>query len=96
MEFILEILLELILEGTLEISKNNKVPKMIRYPAILFIIILFVGVTVLIFLTGVLAYQKINKICGIFFGLLGIIFLIASNLKLKKLYLRKQNKQQSK
>ena len=38
MEFIFEMVLELILEGTLEISKNRKVPKIIRYPLIFFIV----------------------------------------------------------
>lgn len=93
MEFLLEILLELILEGTFEISKNNKVSKFIRYPFVVFIILLFLGVTLLIIFTGILAYQKINKLCGILFIILGIFFLIASIVKFKKIYLiKKSNK----
>lgn len=92
MEFIFEILLELILEGTFEFSKSKKVPKIIRYPLIIFIILLFLGVIFLIFYTGVLAYQKINKICGILFIILGIVFFIASIIKLKKIYLIRNNK----
>lgn len=34
MEIVFEILIELILEGTMEASKNKKVPKIIRYPLI--------------------------------------------------------------
>lgn len=91
MEFMFEILLELILEGTFEISKSKKVPKIIRYPLIIVIILLFLGVALLIFYTGVLAYQKINKICGILFITLGIVFLVASIIKFKKMYLVKKS-----
>lgn len=91
MDLIFEILIELILEGTIEISKNKKVPKLIRYPLILFIILLFIGVILIIFLTGVLAYQKIDKICGISLIIIGVIFAIASIIKLKKMYLLKKN-----
>ena len=91
MEFIFEMVLELILEGTLEISKNRKVPKIIRYPLIFFIVLLFLGVILLIFYTGVLAHQKINKICGIIFISIGIIFFVVSIVKFKKLYLKKKS-----
>lgn len=90
MEFIWEILLELALEGTLEISKNKKVPKIIRYPFIFLILLLFLGTTTLIFYTGILAYQKINKICGILLIIIAITFLITSVIKIKKMYLMKK------
>lgn len=91
MEFVFEILLELILDGSFEISKNKKVSKIIRYPLIGFIILLFLGVTLLIFYTGILAYQKINKICGILFIIIGIVFFVTSIIKFKKLYLEKKS-----
>lgn len=90
MEILFEILVELILEGTFEISKNRKVPKFIRYPLIFLIVLLFLGVAVLIFYTGVLVYQKINKFCGIFLIVLGIAFVIGAILNFKKEYLRKK------
>lgn len=89
MEFILEVLTELILEGTIEISKNGKVPKVIKYPLIFIIILLFIGVTFIIFFTGILAYKRINKICGILLVILGIVFLIASIIKFKKIYIKR-------
>ena len=91
MELIFELLVELILEGTIEVSRNQKVPKWIRYPLIFFIMILFLGVILLILFTGVLAYQKINKICGILLMMIGIILLIVSIIKFKKTYLIKKN-----
>lgn len=90
MEFIFEVLLELILEGSFEISKNRKLPKIIRYPLIGFIILLFLSVISLIFYTGVLTYQRINKICGIIFIIIGLVFFVESIIKFKKLYLKKK------
>jgi len=92
MELILEVLLELILEGTIEISKSKKVPNIVRYPLIIFIILLFIGVLLVIFFTGIIAYQKINKICGILLIIIGIIMLVSSVIKFKKIYFKKDNK----
>ncbi|MCM1370653.1 MAG: hypothetical protein NC181_02015 [Clostridium sp.] len=91
MEFIFEFVVELILDGTIQISKNQKVPKLIRYPLMIFILLLFLGVTLLIFFTGILSYQKINKICGIIFIVLGIVFFIASIIKFKNIYIKKKS-----
>lgn len=90
MEFIFEFLLELVLEGTIEISQSSKVSKVVRYPLIILIILLFLGVALLIIFTGILAYQKMDKICGILFITIGITFLIAGIMKFKKLYLKKK------
>jgi len=92
MELILEVLLELILEGTIEISKSKKVPNIVRYPLIIFIILLFIGVLLVIFFTGIFVYQKINKICGILLIIIGIIMLVSSVIKFKKIYFKKDNK----
>lgn len=90
MEIILEILIELILEGTMEASKNKKVPKIIRYPLIFLIVLLFIGVIGLIFFTGILAYQRINKICGILLIIIAIILFISSIIRFRNTYLLKK------
>lgn len=90
METLFEIFIELIIDGTIEISKNYKVPKFIRYPLIFLIILLFIGVISIVFFTGILAYQKINKICGILFIVIGFILLVASIIKFKSVYLEKR------
>ncbi len=91
MEFLFEVLVELILEGTIETSKNVKIPTIIRYPLIFVIIVLFIGIIAIIFYTGILAYQRLNKICGIFFMLISIILLISCIIKLKNVYLLKKD-----
>lgn len=91
MEFLFEFLFELIFEGTFAISKNKKVSKIIRYPLIVIIILLFLGVDFLIFFTGILAYSRINNVCGLLFIILGIVFLISTIVKLKNTYLKKKS-----
>lgn len=92
MEIVFEILIELIMEGTIEVSKNKKVPKIIRYPLIFLIVLLFIGVIGLVFFTGILAYQKINRICGILFIIISVVLLISSIIKFRQIYLIKRTK----
>ena len=54
MEFLFEILLELILEGTMTASQNKKVPKAVRVFLIVLISALYLSVIGLILLIGVL------------------------------------------
>lgn len=92
MEIIIEFLVELLLEGTFEISKNRKVPKFIRYPLILLIVLLFIGVISLIFFTGILIYKETSKICGILLILIGVALLVLSIIRFKKIYFNLKNK----
>ena len=57
MDLLIEIILELILEGSIEISSNRKVPKWIRYPLILILTILFSIIIVGIFILGLYIYK---------------------------------------
>ena len=88
MEYLFEFIIELALEGSIEISKNKKVPKVIRYPLLALIILLFLTVIGLIFLTGILIWKD-NLIAGIFFIIIGLVMLVMSSIKFKKVYLKK-------
>ncbi len=90
MELLFEFILELIFEGSIELSKSRKIPKYIRYPLIIFIILFFIAVIGLIFLTGILSIKQ-NIFIGIFFILIGLLTLIMSIIKFKKVYLTKVN-----
>ena len=65
MELIIEFIVELILEGSFELSKNIKTPKWLRYPLILLIILFFIAVVTIIFIVGYLALKE-NAIIGLF------------------------------
>lgn len=89
MEYLFEFLLELILEGSVEASKNSKVPRYVRYPLIALIVLFFVAVIGLIFLAGFISLKD-NKILGLLLILLGAYMLIMSIVKFRKIYLIKK------
>ena len=86
MEWIMELLLELVLEGTLALSQSRKVPFFIRCFLIALIVLFFVAVIALIFLTGYLLFEE-NVLASMGMLLLGIFMLVASVMKFRKVYL---------
>ena len=86
MEYIFEFILELILEGGIEMSKSSKIPKYIRYPLTVIIALFFIAVIGIIFLTGVLALKE-NLILGLLLILIGLFMLVMSTVKFRKTYL---------
>ncbi len=103
-EFIMELIIELFLDGGMEASKSSeipeggmkaskssKIPKYVRYPLIVIIILFFVAVIGLIFLAGIMALKE-NVIGGIFLILTGVLVLIMSAIKVRKTYLSRMNK----
>lgn len=52
MDDFIEFLLELLLDGSIEVSKNKKVPKWIRYPIMILLILLFSLVLLFIIYLG--------------------------------------------
>lgn len=95
MEYIFEFILELVLEGSIEVSKNNKIPKYIRYPLIVIIALFFIAVIGVIFLAGILSLKE-NVILGIFFIFIGLFMFIMSIVKFRKRYLIRTNKKKDK
>lgn len=89
MEFVIELLLELIFEGSIELSSNRKVPKWIRYPLIVLIVLIFTVLIVGMFIIGIFILDE-TILCGVFFVGLSIFFLVGSIIKFKKLYLEKK------
>lgn len=88
MEYIIEFILELALEGGIEASKSNRVPKYIRYPLIVIISLFFIVVIGLIFFAGILMLKD-NIIVGIFIILTGLFMLVSVIVKFRKTYLIK-------
>lgn len=91
MEFIFEILVDLIIEGCFEASSNKKVSKIIRYPLIAIIILFLASVIFGIFILGISLWDK-NIYGSLFIILVSIIMLIATIYRLKKLYIERENK----
>ena len=91
MEYIFEFIFELVLEGSIEVSKSRNIPKYIRYPLIVIISLFFIAIIGLIFLVGILSIKE-NMLLGIFLILIGLFLFIMSIIKFRKTYLCKTSK----
>lgn len=91
MEYIIEFILELVLEGSIEASRSNKVPKYIRYPLIFLISLFFIAVIGLIVFTGVIVFKD-NALLGSLFILIGVLMFVMCVIKFRKAYLIKVDK----
>lgn len=69
MDILFEILFDFAVEGTIELGTNIKVPKFIRYPALILMLLFFMGVTAAVFVLGIALMKD-----DLFFGILMIIF----------------------
>ena len=85
MEYLIEFILEILLEGSIEVGKNKKIPKCIRYPLIVIISLTYIAVIGLILVAGILSLKD-NTAAGIILMLIGFIMLIVSIIKIRKVY----------
>ena len=90
MEFIIELILTLALEGSIEASKNKKLPKWIRYSLIAILSLFFISIIAIVFIAAILVY-KFSLIGSIIIFIIGLIMLVSSIMKFKKIYLDKEN-----
>jgi len=90
MEFLIEELLDLLLEGSIEISANKKISKWIRYPLIVIIVLLFL-IAFAFFCALGLALLSENIFAGIFMFAIIILFVILGVKKFKKIYLKRED-----
>lgn len=90
MEYLIELLVELIIEGSMEISEDEKMPKWLRYLCLTIVTIVFGGVTIGLFVLGVYIGKE-NIYAGIFFILVAFILLIWGIVKFEKKYIQRRN-----
>ena len=88
MELIIEFIIELILEGSFELSKNLKTPKWLRYPLIILVILFFLAVIAIIFIVGYLALKE-NTIIGLLIIIISIAFAVYSIAKFIDIYIKR-------
>ncbi len=91
MDFLFELLFELIAEGTFALSKSIKVPKYIRYPLIGIIVLFCIAVIGIVLITGLISLEQ-NLLLGFLFIALAIFMLVMGIVKFKKTYLKRMNK----
>lgn len=89
MDFILELIFEFLFDGMLEASKSNKVPKFIRYPLIIIIVLFFILVIGFIFIASILAIKE-SIVAGLLLIIIDLFLLVGSIAKFRKEYLIKK------
>lgn len=90
MEFLFEFILELVLDGSVEVAQDRKVPKFIRYPLIGFLALCFLAVIGLIIFAGIMVLKE-NIFVGVFLILLGLLLFIMSIIQFRKTYLTRRS-----
>lgn len=85
MELLMELITELLLEGSLEVAKSRRISKWIRYPAIALLAVLYVAVVALIALTAWIVCRGEGPLwLGVGLLLLDIFFVLYSIRKIRK------------
>ncbi|MBE6851847.1 MAG: hypothetical protein E7505_00020 [Ruminococcus sp.] len=87
MDFIIELVFELIAEGTVELSKSTKVPKLIRYPLIVIIVLFVTGIFGIILFAGLMLLKE-NVILGIVLIAIALLMLVMGIVKFRKGHLK--------
>lgn len=89
MEFIIECILDIVLDMGVEASKSKKIPKCIRYLILICLVIFFLSVIGVIYFMAFL-FLKENILLFLIFNILATFMLIGSVIKFKKIYLTKK------
>ena len=87
MDILLEIIFDLALENSVEVAKNKKMKKWIRYPLAFILSLIIVAAIVGLFVAGILFIldnEMFSKIIGIFFIIMDISLTISVVKRIKK------------
>ena len=83
MEFLIELLLDLFVEGSIEALSNKKLPKWIKYILAFIIILLFLTLTIGLIVLGIILLND-SILGGMFLIIIGIVLLMFSISKFAK------------
>ena len=90
MEFLIEFLVELILEGSMEISEDEKMPKLLRNMCFIILTLVFGVVTIGLFILGIYIGKE-NIYAGIFCIIIAFTLLISGIIKFENKYILRKN-----
>ena len=83
MDFLIEFIGEIFIEGLFELATNKKVPKLIRYPLLTLFILLYFALVGLLMLLGIRLYFD-NKLASIVLLGLAIGLVIITIISIRK------------
>lgn len=90
MEFLFELLADLLIEGGIEASSNPRVSKWIRYFILIILILFFASVIFGIILLGIYLLKE-NILGALLIIFVGLVMLIGSIIKFTKVYIKDKN-----
>lgn len=84
MDFLIELVGEIFIEGLFELATNKKVPKIVRYPLLSLFVIFYLALVGLLILLGIRLYFD-NKLASfILFGLaIGLLIITVISIRQK-------------
>jgi len=85
MDIIFEMILEIFLEGSLEICSNKKLSKWIRYPLLMILTLIFIAIVLGLLMLGIYLF-KTSIIISLIFIVCSFLLCIGTIIKLKNLY----------
>ena len=88
MDLIIEFIIELILEGSFELSKNLKTPKWLRYPLIILVLLFFIAIIAIIFIVGLITLKE-STIIGLLLIVISVAFTVFSVAKFIDIYIKR-------
>lgn len=83
MDFLIELMGEIFIEGLFELATNKKVPKIICYPLLTLFILLYLAIVLLLIYLGIKLYIN-NKLASIILWGLSIGLVVITILGIKK------------
>lgn len=90
MDFLFEVIFELIAEGTFELSKSSKVPRPLRVVLTGIVVLFCAAVIGIILAVGVSALKK-NLLFGVLLLTIALVMLIMGVRKFRRVYLSRQD-----
>lgn len=88
MEFLIELIIECILEGSMSAGTNKKLPKWFRILCTMIILLFFSAVIGLFIFTGIITLKE-NVLISILMFACALFFLIMGIVKFQRLYRKK-------
>lgn len=85
MDYIIELLVELLLDGIFDITDTKTTPKLLKYPLIILILFILLGITAVIITTAILTLKEIPTL-GVLLIIIGISFITYACLRFKHIY----------
>lgn len=83
MDFLIELIGDIFIEGLYELATNKKVPGVIRYPILTLFILLYLAVILLLIYLGIKSYTN-NKLASMILWTLAIGLIIITIISIRK------------